>query len=539
MPFGKKTLLCERSIFAMLVLLQLVPYFMISLVPSMDGPQHLHNSQVIIQLLGNNPVFQDYYNINPVLVGYWTGHFLLTAFNLIFPASLAESLLISAYLLGLAWSFRYLIVAINPRPSYLTLLIVPFSYTFFFLMGYYSFSLAFIFVFLVFGYYYKNRAQPGLKNMLVLLVLITLVFLSHAFVFAIFGMGLVLFALLEFLFDLYHGGKPADVFRLHGKRAATLLLASLPAAMLFVIYIRNVMGIDSTVTEMYEFSERLFMIVRIRAIVGFHYKEAYANYAYWIVMLVAINYVLHRFFVRMKLESLTTKQTWQEFFSVKYIWAYLSLIFLVVYFAIPDRISAGNLVSRIAVFVFFFLIIWVASSELPKKLSAWLAVIVIAAFIHQANFRVKTLSSMAVIGRDVHKLEQYIEPNSVLYPVQVSSHWFDGHFNNYLGINKPIINLGNPQCGGQFPVVWNFNNLPVLMVGHRNVTNQWNRDHGRSSNHEIVNVDYVAVYRWGEFNQREGNEELKNILDEYYELIRVSPREYAALFRLKEPGRHF
>ncbi|MFW5657133.1 MAG: hypothetical protein ACOC0C_05900 [Bacteroidota bacterium] len=535
MPLVKKTLLSEKSVFTILALLQLVPYFAISLIPSMDGPQHLHNSQVIVQLLKGNPVFQEFYIINPVLVGYWTGHFLLTAFNFIFPATLAESLMISTYLLGLAYSFRYLVVAINPKPSYLTVLIIPFSYTFYFLLGYYSFSLAFIFMFLAFGYYYKNRNNLGFKNLLVLFLLITGTFLSHGFVFALFGLGLVLFVLLEFLFDLSRNGKTTYQLIFHGKRAVLLFIVSLPAIILFIIYIRSVMGIDATViTERYEFNERLHFIIRIRAIIGFHMgRESYANYVYWIVMLVAINYVLHRFFVRMKLEALTRKQVWQEFFSTNYIWAHLSLAFLIIYFAIPDRISAGNLVSRIAVFVFYFLIVWVASLKLPKRLSGWLAAMVIIFFIHQAHYRVKTFYRLSVYGKDVQALEQYIEPNSILYPYRVSSHWVDLHFINYLGIDKPIINLGNPQCGGQFPVVWNYEHIPILMVGTRNVTDNYARNHSRSNNHEIRHVDYVAVYRWGEFNKAEGHEEFKAILEEYYELQQVSPKGHAALFKLK------
>ncbi|MFW5657132.1 MAG: hypothetical protein ACOC0C_05895 [Bacteroidota bacterium] len=524
----------EKTVFIIFALLQLVPYFAFPLAIPTDGPQHLHNSQVILQLLGNNPVFQEFYNFNPVLVGYWAGHFLLTGFNFFLPASLAESFLISTYLLGLAFSFRYLVVAINPAPSYLTILIIPFSYTFYFLMGYYSFSLAFVFVFLAFGYYYKTRNYLRFKNILVLCLLIIGVFLSHAFVFSLFGLGLSFFVLLEFLFDFFHNGKFYDQLKKHGRRAAFLFLAAFPSVIFFVLYIQSVMGLDGTISsELYAFHERLNFLTRMHALVGYRFEESYANYLYWIIILVAVNYGLHKFFVRIKLESLTRKQIWQEFFSMHYIWAYLTLLFLVIYFTIPNRISAGNLVSRIAVCVFFFLIVWVASFKLPKKLSGWLAAIVIILFIHQTHYRVKALSSLSRLGREVKTLEQYIEPNSILYPYRVSSNWVDMHFINYLGVNKPIINLGNPQCGGQFPVVWNHEKIPVLMVGDLNVTNQFNRLHNRSNNHEIKQVDYVAVFHWEDFSREEGHEELKTILEESYQLVQVSPKGNAALFRLK------
>ena len=130
--------------------------------------------------------------------------------------------------------------------------------------------------------------------------------------------------------------------------------------------------------------------------------------------------------------------------------------------------------------------------------------------------------------RDVNTIVKHIEPNSIVYPIRVSSHWIDLHFLNYL------INLGNPQSGGQFPVVWNYEKIPKLMVGNINVTNQFARDNSRSKNKEIVKVDYVAVYRWGEFHASEGHTETKDQLAEFYELVKLSSTQNVALFRLKD-----
>lgn len=536
MTLGKKNILSEKSIFFIISVLQLVPYFANSLAIPTDGPQHLHNSQVIMQLLGSNTVFHEFYTFNPVLVGYWAGHFLLTVFNFLLPASLAEIFLISTYLLGMAFSFRYLVVAINPTPSYLTILIIPFSYTFYFMMGYYSFSLAFIFVFLVLGYYYKNRIHLKFKNIFVLFLFITCIFLSHAFVFALFGITVALFVFLEFLFDFFQNGKITDQLRIHGKRAILLLLASTPALILFVIYISTVRELDPSVSTgagLKLFYERLNLMIKMHSLIGYHLEESYANYFYWVVLLLSVNYLLHKTFIKIKMKNLTRIQVLQEFFSVKYIWAYLTLVFLVVYFSIPNRISAGNLVNRIAVCMFFFLIIWVATINLPKKFSGWLAAIVFIMFVHQTHYRVKALKELSAFGKDVKSLEKYIEPNSIVHPYRVSSNWVDMHFINYLGINRPIINLGNPQCGGQFPVVWNYKRLPILMVGDVNVTNQFNRDHEKSNNNKVKHVDYVAVYRWGEFKKAEGHDEFKSTLEDFYEIIQVSPEGNAALFKRK------
>ncbi len=531
-----RILLEERFIFLLIVFGQLIPFWLITFVPTMDGPQHLHNSQVLMQLLQGNEAMKEFYIVNPVIVGYWTGPFLLTFFNFLLPAHIAESLLISVYLVGLAYAFRYLVKSINPEPSHLTLLIIPFSYTFFFLLGYYAFSLAFIFFFLSLGYYLRNKNHLDLKKSFILFLLISGIFLSHAFVFAWFGLTLVLLVLMEFINDLYSEKTKKGAFQKLFRKSIRLLIISLPAIVLFVVYISNVMGIDSTVeSEKYNFHERINFLVNIRAIIGYNMEaEAWSNYIYWLIIVVGINYFLHRSFVRMKLKGTSRKEVFKELFSDKYIWPFIVVIFLIIYLSIPDRISVGSLVNRIAVFLFYFLILWAASVKLPKNLSLALAALLVVAFIYQASYRTKVHKDLARYTRDVHTIEKHIEPNSIVYPVRVSSHWIDLHFLNYLGVGKPIINLGNPQSGGQFPVVWNYERIPKLMVGNMDVTNQYARDHSRSKNQEVVNVEYVAVYRWGEFQASEGHTEIKDQLAQFYEMVKLSPAQHVALFRLKD-----
>ncbi|MFW5757719.1 MAG: hypothetical protein ACOCYO_03460, partial [Bacteroidota bacterium] len=519
-------------------IIQVIPYWFINFDPSMDGPQHLHNSRVLIELLKNNELFQEFYIINPVIVGYWTGHFLLSLFNVMFASHIAENLLISFYLIGLAISFRFLVRSINPKPSHLTVLIIPFSYTFYFLMGYYSFSLSFIFVFIALGYFFRIRNRMTLKTSIVLSLLMLGVFLSHAFVFALFGLSLVLLIIFEFINKNANDITLKKAIRELVRRSLLLFIISLPSIILLVVYINHIVSLDLVSTippERIDFNERINLLARIRALIAYHMeKEAYSNYFYWIPIIIAINYAIHKTFLFTKLNVSNNRIVWKYFFTEKYIWAQIALIFLFIYLAFPDRLFAGNLVSRVALFLFYFLIVWVASIPLPKKLSAFLAGLVLVPFIFQSTFRQVIQRELAEYSVDIHTLEQYIEPNSILYPVSKSSNWIDLHFLNYLGVERPIINLGNPQCQGQFPVVWNYKSRPKLMVGNIDVSNFWAVNFTGNENSKVVNVEYVAVYRWGEFQNSEGHAEIKDQLTQHYELVKLSPAENAALFRLKE-----
>ena len=143
----------EKVVFLIATVINMLPILMVKHFGSMDSPQHLYVSEVIGELWKSNELFQQFFKINNIPVGNWTGHFLLTVYNLILPGWIAEKLLFITYFLGIAYSFRYLIISIRGNPTYMTLLILPFSYTSLFLFGYYNFSLAFIPFFLCFGYW--------------------------------------------------------------------------------------------------------------------------------------------------------------------------------------------------------------------------------------------------------------------------------------------------------------------------------------------------------------------------------------------------
>ena len=129
----------EAWVLSLLLLISLLPLWIFRYVPSLDGPQHLYNANVIIQLLKGSEIFRKFFRINEVVVGYWTGHFALSFFNLFLPAWLAEKIFLTAYVLEVVFSFRYLVRSIDPeRQNLLVYLIFPFVFHSYLLMGYYS-----------------------------------------------------------------------------------------------------------------------------------------------------------------------------------------------------------------------------------------------------------------------------------------------------------------------------------------------------------------------------------------------------------------
>ncbi|TFH22484.1 MAG: hypothetical protein E4H10_13705, partial [Bacteroidia bacterium] len=270
----------ETWVTALLLLISVLPLWIFKYVPSLDGPQHLYNSNVIIQLLRGSEIFREFFRINEVVVGYWTGHFALSFFNLFLPAWLAEKMFLTAYVFGMVFSFRYLVRSIYPeRQNLLVYLIFPFVFHSYLLMGYYSFSIAVIFFFWAFGYYITYSQHFRGKEMILFGILVLGVFLSHGLVFLFFGAAFLVYKVATILFSIVTGEKGVSAKELFGQ-LWRLAVSIMPAFFLWVFYIRAVMEINPSVrAAAYYKMELVRFLLRIRQLVGFnHEMESPAYY---------------------------------------------------------------------------------------------------------------------------------------------------------------------------------------------------------------------------------------------------------------------
>ena len=182
----------ESVYFFLFTVISIVPFWLVKYVPSLDGPTHLYNARIITELLKGDAYISQFFALNPVIVGNSTAHFTMAFLMFIFPAWLAEKLLLSSYIIGLALSFRYFAKSVNPSGSLLYLIIFPLGFNSLFLMGYYNFCIAFIPFFLVLGYIKRHENHLGIKEILWIALLFLGIYISHAVVFVFTGLVIML-----------------------------------------------------------------------------------------------------------------------------------------------------------------------------------------------------------------------------------------------------------------------------------------------------------------------------------------------------------
>ncbi|MFO8128999.1 MAG: hypothetical protein R6T99_03730 [Bacteroidales bacterium] len=523
--------LVNDLIFLVFLVASIIPFLTVRYVPCLDAPQHLNTSNVIVNLLHSNALFQEYFSINDYPVGYWSGHFILSLFNAFLPDWLAEKILIVSYILFISLSFRYLIISIAGKPSPLMILIFPFAFTGLFLMGYYNYNIAYIFVFLIFGFWIRNHQRFTFKKGVLFALFFLLLYLSHAVVFALTGFCLALYVLFRFILAWYRSDHKKTVFREYVTRVLIILAAALPSVVLWFFYylrVRSVAG--DWPTEQYSFGELMGFLWDIRNMIGFHYDDE-VRITHWLsgILLFLLLFLLVRFFVRGK-----GKGKREGSRGLKHIeWLFLFVTFLVFYVFFPDRLLTGNISNRIAILIFYMLIIWLSVQKYPSWMaySAVLVIFVIAMSLRSSqHVYYKKLNDDV---KEIKYLSDKIRDNAVLFPINFSSNWVHLHFLCYLGSDEPVVNLGNPQAWGQFPVVWD-QDMPQIYVGDVPVNELRRRrwPTGRPDQ-EIKIADYVAIWRYDLFPATEEVENYRRILDAYYEKVAESPRGQAALYKFR------
>ena len=85
-----------------LVVLFLIPVWSYTFFPSQDGPNHLYNNLILHHWNDPTTVFREFYELDLTPVPNWPGTATLYALTTVFPALIAEKILISIYFIPMA-----------------------------------------------------------------------------------------------------------------------------------------------------------------------------------------------------------------------------------------------------------------------------------------------------------------------------------------------------------------------------------------------------------------------------------------------------
>ena len=496
--FARFTVL-DGVIFA-LVLLFLIPIWGFVYIPTQDGPSHLNNAQILSQFTNPAFHFQQIYNLRLSLFPNWLSHAGLAALMWIFPPLLAEKLLLSLYVVGFPLAFLYFLGALDPAKKPYGLLSFAFIYNYLFMMGFWNFIFSIPLMFLTLGYFWKRRARPGWRAVLVLNLLLLLVYFGHMITYLVALGSVALIAAAHFVHQAFI--QREDSLRKQAAALAVSLVSLLPTLPLLVNYYLGSSFAGKTphidLKRVPDLLGDLFSMRILTSFDVFHQGDISAGVSAALGLLVLVSIIR-----RLASPRGTPRR------GLRFEDTILVLVFILMglYLVMPwDFGTGGWLNDRLALLGSLFLLAWV---DLPPGRTASAALSRGQSILRKSLLGISVLASLAVLGGVTYafiRLEPllreyvtgtaYILPNSVMLPMNFMprGELYDRtdpllHANHYQTLTNGAVNLGNYETFvDYFPLEFKTGlDLPVYRTGKN-----WN-DALEEHDHSIGLCSYVTM----------------------------------------------
>ena len=149
----------EPFIFYALLGVLLIPIWSVEFFVTGDGPCHLYNSKVLIDLLDNvyPEFYKPYYFIHSTFEPNWLFTLMTVPLLDILGVQLAEKAFFTFYILAFGLGFRVLIDEINPNAIFLSVVGLLFCYHKLLMTGFLNNSISFALWFWVAAVWYHHR----------------------------------------------------------------------------------------------------------------------------------------------------------------------------------------------------------------------------------------------------------------------------------------------------------------------------------------------------------------------------------------------
>lgn len=400
--------LAPRLLFAVLLVLHVLPIWLVRWFPTQDGPLHVENVLALLHR-SSSPLLQHWYVANLGAQPNWLTQILLAGLLPFASPVLAEKLILTGYTLLFPVAFRVAMPR-GTRGWWAALLAFPFVHAFPFHMGFWNFTYGFALAFLTAGFYLRTRGRVGPGRFAALAVLSVLLYLAHLV--ALAGAGIVMGGVLAWrgrLSWLRARGDAARrrrVLRGYALRLGALALATGPGVTLALVWIFRHRDHASMRIPFVELALKLGVGY---ALVSIDRRELYLSAVLMLAMFVA---AVHLLLAR------SGRSPWRHAHDG---WLVAWAVFVVLYFAIPDVVAAGAHVSdRFAWFALVSFAAWIGTSTAPaaslRRIAAAFAVVAVAAL----GVRFQKQRELSDLVGEFVSAKAVIGPGRVLLPVELS-----------------------------------------------------------------------------------------------------------------------
>jgi hypothetical protein len=511
------------------IAMNLAPIFGTNFFPTLDGPAHLYNANLIKEFWFGNSIFlEKYFSQNSNLVPNWTGHFILVFFKTFLTAAKAEKGLLLIYFISLPLAFRSLIKVVSPSNLGMSYFIFPFLYSSVFAMGFYNFSLALPLLLFTLSFWIKSENKLSSKrNIVVLFILFIATYFSHLFVFVLLLLLIGLKISQQVIFGLLKKGKNNKLVMHEGlTKAGWLMISAIVPIVLLAFYFVN--RVPSGNNEYLSYQDLWNAILNLDALIAYdrNVEQAFTRKIFYIflgMLLLALGQWVYNALIKKKKSKIESST----------FWGIATISVLALYFIMPDSDeTAGYVSSRLGLIFFLIFAVWLGTQNINKFVIAFSVVCILFFNYKLINYHRSQTLILNDIAVECYQASQLVQANKVVLPIDNTNHWLLTHFSNYLGVEKPLVILENYEAyTGYFPINWNETQFPNIFLGKKASLDfpclYWkSNEKGKKKQ-----ADYIFVLGNSENKEDDCVKDLSTAIHASYKLINTT--NFTKLYQLK------
>jgi hypothetical protein len=169
-----------RTLLVTLLVVHLAPIWVVTYLPTQDGPAHIYNSKIFFEHFDHaNFQVRQFHNFGYELYPNVLTHLLLGGLQQVFPPLFSEKLVVSLIVALLPLSMLYLLNSIERGRGVMCLIGFTFAYHNLLHIGFYNFSLSVSLCFFALGWWWRYRDDMTPMRVGMFYVLALLTHLSH------------------------------------------------------------------------------------------------------------------------------------------------------------------------------------------------------------------------------------------------------------------------------------------------------------------------------------------------------------------------
>lgn len=474
----------EQFVFCLLVLLISLSFFRNEYFISADGSSHLYNAHVAGELLTeSNSSYAAYFQLNPIIVPNWSGHAILYFFDLFMPINAAEKSMLFMYSFLLFYSLRYAIKSFKSDHGFYALFCIPFVMNGYIFKGFYNFLLAFIFLFIILGFFKRYWNQLNVKRIIILSLLFIGLYFSHLLV---LFLSLVFVFIMLIWFVLIEKESWKLRFSKVIKYGLKVFLAMIPMLILTVIYLQNHGESELKFLSV----EKLMQIIwKISPLLGIGTGE-FEMVQFYMILLISFGLLSIIYQIKNKTGQLKLKQS--DVFLI------FTLIAILFYFTFPDSDGKGGFISeRFLLVALFAFTLRITLLNLPHWFMIGGVILVCITGLNQMKTRQVEQELLSGWANETADVGNKIKDHSTVLPLCASNHWMIQNLFNYLSTNKSLIMLMNYEAAQPFfPLRWK-EDTPIQESCCIEPESVCNTHLSKLEEFEII-PDYVFIYGFDE-----------------------------------------